>query len=438
MPEFETTESREHLDLPKPANLNLVSLNLASATDETTSAIGRTAYVLGDGISEGFINRAHEAWQSPMETSSTIAASFGIGLGLKFLQKKAGVLQLGGQIIAAGMAYGYGRDMYGRVENTYKAIADTWSSANNIESNKAVIAQSLGSFAFDFTLGSVNSGLGAGVLGLSNRFIGNGIKSVDNGNYLSRLKHISNDHYLLPNMRSFDHASSRYLRGLCASLRAYDPDTFAHSARVTELSLLLGKRIGLSSHEIGQLSVAGPLHDVGKIMVPKHILNKPDILTPGELKALREHAEASYALLSAIKWPNNFRAVPDIAASHHEHLDGTGYFRQLQGHQLSKPARVLCVADQLDAIASPRSYKTAKPLDEVLAILKDKADKGKLDSEIVQAVFDLPVSKVLPVMQAGGFVLHNPNLLGNYRNMSLGQLAQVLQKAGSDIKRSIN
>jgi PAS domain S-box-containing protein len=141
---------------------------------------------------------------------------------------------------------------------------------------------------------------------------------------------------------------------LSAALEARDPYTAGHEQRVAEVSELIGRKIGLDKHQLEGLQLAATIHDVGKIRVPAEILSKPTRLTPAEFELIKEHSAVGANLLTGIdfEWP-----ISDIVRQHHERLDGTGYPDGLAGENILIEARILGVADTLEAMANHRPYR---------------------------------------------------------------------------------
>jgi len=149
-----------------------------------------------------------------------------------------------------------------------------------------------------------------------------------------------------------------------------DPYTAGHQRRVTALALAIARKMNLTPDQIDGLSVAGQLHDIGKISVPSDILNKPGKLSDGEMIVIKGHSQASYDILKDIEFP---WPVAQIAYQHHEKLDGSGYPRGLKGERILLEAKVLCVADVVEAMASHRPYRPALGIDKALdEIVKNK------------------------------------------------------------------
>jgi putative nucleotidyltransferase with HDIG domain len=163
---------------------------------------------------------------------------------------------------------------------------------------------------------------------------------------------------------------------------AKSPFTYRHSSGVAEAAVAIAKTLALSEPEVVFLRRAGLLHDIGKLSVPNTILDKPGKLTEDEWSVVRKHPYYSYQILRRIP---GFGDLADIAASHHEKLDGTGYFRNLSAAELSLPARILVVADIYDALAAKRPYRDALPLEKVLGIISSDVPRA-LDPSCFEAL----------------------------------------------------
>lgn len=149
-----------------------------------------------------------------------------------------------------------------------------------------------------------------------------------------------------------------------------DPYTSGHQERVAHLACAIATEMRLDESFSDPLRVAGLLHDVGKISVPSEILSKPARLTDGEMELVRAHAEASYKILEGIDFP---WPIAEIVRQHHERLDGSGYPRRLAGDDICTEARILAVADVVEAIASHRPYRPAFGIEVAL----EEIEKGR-------------------------------------------------------------
>ncbi|MEN6370297.1 MAG: HD domain-containing phosphohydrolase [Thermotogota bacterium] len=135
-----------------------------------------------------------------------------------------------------------------------------------------------------------------------------------------------------------------------------DPYTAGHQRLVTDLAVAIAGELGLEENVVDGIRAAGLLHDVGKLAIPAEILSKPSALSRMEMELMKGHPQAGYDILKTVDFP---WPVPDIVLEHHERLDGTGYPRGLTGHSIRLEARVLAVADVVEAMASHRPYRPA-------------------------------------------------------------------------------
>lgn len=150
---------------------------------------------------------------------------------------------------------------------------------------------------------------------------------------------------------------------LTAAVDAKDHYTFNHSEQVSSYAAQLAEEIGLDKEHVEIIRQAGLLHDIGKIAVPESILDKPGPLTDDEFRIMKQHVEASIAM---IKYLPSLDYVTPVAIGHHERWDGKGYPRGLAGEQIPIGARCLAVADAFDAMTTERNYKPAKTVEEAL------------------------------------------------------------------------
>ncbi|MBG3878913.1 HD domain-containing protein [Desulfovibrio oxamicus] len=143
-----------------------------------------------------------------------------------------------------------------------------------------------------------------------------------------------------------------------------DPYTAGHQARVAELAHAMAVRLGLSGERLEGLRVAGMLHDIGKIHIPAEILAKPTRLSDLEMGIMRTHSQVGYDILKEIEFP---WPVAQIVLQHHERLDGSGYPNALSGDDVLPEARILAVADVVEAMSSHRPYRASLGLGPALA-----------------------------------------------------------------------
>lgn len=165
---------------------------------------------------------------------------------------------------------------------------------------------------------------------------------------------------------------------MVAAVEARDPFTRHHSETVSRYAVELGTRVGLSERQIEVLRCAAMLHDVGKIGVPDHILRKPGPLTDAEFEVVKTHPSIAVDILSKVSGLS--RSLP-LILHHHERFDGGGYPTGLSGNRIPFGARILAVADAVDAMLSRRSYK--KPYTRARVIQELHAGSGRQFDPIV-------------------------------------------------------
>lgn len=158
--------------------------------------------------------------------------------------------------------------------------------------------------------------------------------------------------------------------------------TAEHSSRVTRYALEIALYMGLDYDRIVPLRRAGLLHDIGKLGVSNQILEKPGRLTDEEFQSVRNHPRHTEEILKPIK---GFARITEIAAAHHERLDGKGYFKGLTADQLDDEMRILLAADIFDALSAERPYRAALKLDEVFEIM-DRDAGTAIDPRCIEAL----------------------------------------------------
>ena len=172
------------------------------------------------------------------------------------------------------------------------------------------------------------------------------------------------------------------IRMLAAAIDEKDPYTRGHSGRVAKYSTLVGQELGLSPEALDTLRISALLHDVGKIGVEDRVLKKPGALTAEEFELMKQHTIKGANIMRPVSQLKDM--LPGIEL-HHEHMDGRGYPYGLQGPQIPMMARIIGVADTLDAMTTNRPYQSAMDIDYALGRIK--ALKGtKFDEEVVNAL----------------------------------------------------
>jgi PAS domain S-box-containing protein len=185
---------------------------------------------------------------------------------------------------------------------------------------------------------------------------------------------------------------------LALTVEKRDPYTAGHQRRVTQLAVAIATEMDLPESSIEALSMAGIIHDIGKIYIPSEILAKPGKLSNAEYSMVKVHSQAGYELLKNIDFP---WPIAEIIYQHHERLDGSGYPQGLRNENTLIEAKVLAVADVVEAMASHRPYRPAQGIDHALAEIS--SNKGILyDPEVVDTCCILFKSKGFEFEKNGG------------------------------------
>ena len=166
-----------------------------------------------------------------------------------------------------------------------------------------------------------------------------------------------------------------------------DPETGAHILRMAHYSRLVAARLGMDEGELDLLLEAAPMHDIGKVGIPDAILLKPGKLTDEEFAVMKRHASIGWEILQGHTSGNRMlRMAAEIALSHHEKFDGSGYPNGLAGEAIPLTGRIVAVADVFDALASPRPYKRPWPVEDAAHFLRENAG-SHFDPRCVDAFF---------------------------------------------------
>ncbi|MBU1002749.1 MAG: HD domain-containing protein [Proteobacteria bacterium] len=175
------------------------------------------------------------------------------------------------------------------------------------------------------------------------------------------------------------------VQALVVTSEKRDPYTAGHQQRVAQLAVAIARHLGLEGDQLDAIRVTGLLHDLGKIYIPAEILSKPARLTEMEMGLMRTHSQVAYDILSGVPFP---WPVADIVLQHHERLDGTGYPRGLSGAQILPEARIICVADVVEAMSSHRPYRPALGLERALEEIRAGRNL-RYDPQVVDACLSL-------------------------------------------------
>lgn len=222
-----------------------------------------------------------------------------------------------------------------------------------------------------------------------------------------------------------------FINTLAASIDARDKITAGHSDRVTRYARLIAEQIGFSSQDKEVLEVSATLHDIGKLGVKDCVLCKEGKLTDEEYKHIQEHARITYEILNKLYFEDKFSNIPEIAASHHEKFNGSGYYRGLKGDEIPLGGRVIAIADVFDAITSKRHYRDRMPFDKVLDILR-KDSGSHFDGKLVDEFFKINLLKIITVLSSRNDEIITEKEESIFRLYSLSDLHIILQKAESE------
>ncbi len=161
-------------------------------------------------------------------------------------------------------------------------------------------------------------------------------------------------------------------------------------------SSLIAHEFGMEKNDLSILEKAAALHDIGKIGIRDSVLQKEGKLTPEEYKHIQEHVEITHNILEKIHMSKDFQQITEIACSHHEKFDGSGYYRKLKGTDIPFGGRVLAVADVFDAITSKRHYRDKMPIAKVIGIIIDGSG-SHFDPLVVEKFLSIRLNKVVEV-----------------------------------------
>lgn len=178
---------------------------------------------------------------------------------------------------------------------------------------------------------------------------------------------------------------SSVVRALTSAIDAKDPYTCGHSDRVARLSVCLARQLGCSTDDVNTIYLSGLLHDIGKIGIDDNVLRKPGALTPEEFEHIKTHPELGCRILDGVK---QLDKVMPVVRHHHEAWNGKGYPAGLKAEDTPFLARVVAVADSIDAMSSDRPYRKGMSDEKLDSILRDGAGK-QWDPKIIEAAFEV-------------------------------------------------
>lgn len=169
------------------------------------------------------------------------------------------------------------------------------------------------------------------------------------------------------------------------SIEGKDHYTQGHCLRVADLASSLAEKSGVESRSMFWFRLGALLHDIGKIIVPTEVLNKPGPLDNDEWELMKKHTEVGFEMVADVDFPG---VVPEMVRSHHEKWNGTGYPDRLRGENIPITARILCIADVYDALTTTRAYRSALPPARAKEIMRSSA--AQFDPELLALFLELP------------------------------------------------
>ncbi|MFT5082438.1 MAG: putative nucleotidyltransferase with HDIG domain [Lentisphaeria bacterium] len=181
-----------------------------------------------------------------------------------------------------------------------------------------------------------------------------------------------------------------------AKIREENEYTAEHSLNVCILAVAFGRHMGMNEEQLQLLGLCGLLHDIGKMRVPNELLEKPGRLTDKEMKMMKAHTVHGRNLL--LSTTNIYAGAIDVAYSHHERIDGTGYPRKLPGAGISKFSRIISIVDAYDAMTADRCYSPAKSTTEALKIIYSQRGKQfdeELAIQFIKTIGLFPVGSIV-------------------------------------------
>ena len=210
--------------------------------------------------------------------------------------------------------------------------------------------------------------------------IESGIKSIEQMHEIKKINEKLSDTY-----QKLQNSYLESIQTLRYTVEAKDSYTRGHSDRVSEISVLLGKYLGLSDQDLEHLRLGGLFHDIGKIGVPDIILQKNSKLTDDEYSQIKQHPNIGIHILSNA---TIFNDILPIVEYHHEKFDGTGYPKKLAGNDIPYLARIAAIADSFDAMASRRAYRDSLPLEVIISEF-ERCKGSQFDPQMADVFLDI-------------------------------------------------
>ncbi|TAN78722.1 MAG: HD domain-containing protein [Magnetospirillum sp.] len=193
--------------------------------------------------------------------------------------------------------------------------------------------------------------------------------------------------------QALERALESTIEAVASTIEMRDPYTAGHQRRVAEIAVAIGRELGLDEERLKGLHMAGTIHDIGKIAIPTELLTRPGRIGPVEMEIIRCHSRDACDILKGVEFP---WPVADMVRHHHERMDGSGYPDGLRGDEIILEARILAVADVVEAIASDRPYRAALGLEA--AMTEVMIYRGsRFDADVVDICCKLVAEGRLPL-----------------------------------------
>lgn len=186
-------------------------------------------------------------------------------------------------------------------------------------------------------------------------------------------------------LESHHDALLKTIEAFVRTMKKKDPYTAGHQQRVTELAVAIGEKMGLDKNRIEGLRLGAMIHDIGKINVPGEILNRPGKITRHEFEIIKPHSQLGYEIIQGLSFP---WPIEKMILQHHERIDGTGYPKGLKEEEIITEAKIIAVADVVEAISSHRPYRVALGIQAALAEIKSRRGSS-FDSRVVDICVEL-------------------------------------------------
>lgn len=225
-------------------------------------------------------------------------------------------------------------------------------------------------------------------------------KPFDNSEVVLRVRNLLETRHLYKTLeervqertRQLVEAQVEILHHLAVVSEYQDDDTSEHTRRVGALAAMLASTLGQSEEQVELMRLAAPLHDIGKVGVPNHILSKSDRLMPSEFEIMRSHTAVGGEIFAKSKFPI-LQLAREIALYHHERWDGMGYPQRLKGDQIPISARIVAVVDTLDALTHGRPYKKGVSLSDAKKEIKSQSGT-QFDPQVVDVLLKVVTPEI--------------------------------------------